>query len=398
MMTGVYDIAVIDLNGDGWKDLVTGRCGGTQIWIANPPSGLLFAYPQGLPDFLTSGQTTTFQVQVNGVGGSTVQPNSGTLFYSINGAAFTSVPMTVVSGNLYEATLPSTECTDIVKFYFTALSGTNVTFRDPPTAPNATYTAVSGQGTELALEEHFEGDVATWTVTSHASLTGGAWQTADPNGTLNAGSPASPENDAGNGADVQAFVTQNGAVGGAANAADVDNGPTWLTSPTIDLTGSDATISYDRWFYCEDAGSADADFLKVEVSNNNGATWVPVHSSGGTNGAWESDSFRVGEFVARTAQVRVRFWTSDSPNNSVTEAGIDNFKVDRLICGVPCVADIAQPANGAVDIDDLLTVINAWGPCVDPNNCLADIAPAGGNDQVDIDDLLMVINGWGACP
>ena len=30
--------------------------------------------------------------------------------------------------------------------------------------------------------------------------------------------------------------------------------------------------------------------------------------------------------------------------------------------------------------------------------CAADIAPSGGNDVVDVDDLLTVINAWGACP
>jgi hypothetical protein len=36
-------------------------------------------------------------------------------------------------------------------------------------------------------------------------------------------------------------------------------------------------------------------------------------------------------------------------------------------------------------------VINAWGECANPKNCPADI---DGNGAVDIDDLLLVINGW----
>jgi hypothetical protein len=53
--------------------------------------------------------------------------------------------------------------------------------------------------------------------------------------------------------------------------------------------------------------------------------------------------------------------------------------------------------NGAVDVDDLLAVINAWGNCPSPcpPHCSADIAPAGGNCIVNVDDLLMVINNWG---
>lgn len=74
-----------------------------------------------------------------------------------------------------------------------------------------------------------------------------------------------------------------------------------------------------------------------------------------------------------------------------------------VIPGAPtdtCPPDIVPlpTGDGIVDVNDLLAVINAWGPCADPNNCPADIAPSGGNDTVNVDDLLAVINGWGVCP
>jgi trimeric autotransporter adhesin len=49
--------------------------------------------------------------------------------------------------------------------------------------------------------------------------------------------------------------------------------------------------------------------------------------------------------------------------------------------------DVTQ--NGTIDVDDLLAVINAWGPCA---GCAADVT---GNGIVDVDDLLAVINNWG---
>lgn len=61
----------------------------------------------------------------------------------------------------------------------------------------------------------------------------------------------------------------------------------------------------------------------------------------------------------------------------------------------PCPADIN--GNGAVNVDDLLALINAWGPCPS-GNCPADIAPPGGNGIVNVDDLIKIINSWGACP
>jgi hypothetical protein len=63
-----------------------------------------------------------------------------------------------------------------------------------------------------------------------------------------------------------------------------------------------------------------------------------------------------------------------------------------------CPADIVD--SNSVDVDDLLAVINAWGPCpAPPNECPANIATAGkGPEAVDVNDLLAVINAWGACP
>ena len=36
-MTGTHDVAVFDINSDGWKDLVVGRCTSTWIWINVSP-------------------------------------------------------------------------------------------------------------------------------------------------------------------------------------------------------------------------------------------------------------------------------------------------------------------------------------------------------------------------
>jgi probable HAF family extracellular repeat protein len=49
--------------------------------------------------------------------------------------------------------------------------------------------------------------------------------------------------------------------------------------------------------------------------------------------------------------------------------------------------------DGTVNIDDLLAVIAAWGPCpAPPAACVADVVVDG---QVNIDDLLLVISNWG---
>jgi len=59
-----------------------------------------------------------------------------------------------------------------------------------------------------------------------------------------------------------------------------------------------------------------------------------------------------------------------------------------------CRGDIN--CNGVVNVDDLLGVINGWGPCgAPPPPCAGDVT---GNGVVNVDDLLGVINAWGKCP
>jgi hypothetical protein len=94
---------------------------------------------------------------------------------------------------------------------------------------------------------------------------------------------------------------------------------------------------------------------------------------------------------------------SDTPSLGIVTFG---FPFPPLLPPVqepmPCHGDIN--GTGAVNIDDLLLVINAWGSCSPPPaTCPADIAPwagggQGGNGTVNVDDLLAVINAWGSCP
>lgn len=65
------------------------------------------------------------------------------------------------------------------------------------------------------------------------------------------------------------------------------------------------------------------------------------------------------------------------------------FVFDVSIEAPACPADVT--GNGAVDVDDLLAVLAAWGTG-DP---AADIVPDG---IVNVDDLLVILASWGACP
>lgn len=404
----VYNVATFDIDGNGWRDVILGKgnpngghtVGSTQVFMNNGKPALTFTYPTGLPSALVPDIATTFNVQLNGVTGG-VPGAIARIFISVNGGGFAFTNMTPLGGNLFQATIPAQECPVSIRYYFTGVESVSATtIYNPPGAPVAgTYLVAASDSTQVIVNEAFEGGAGAWTVQNDLSLTSGTWAVAVPNGTWYEGLRAAPNLDA-TAAGTMAFVTQNGLVGDALGAADVDGGPTHLISPTIDLTNSNAVVSFNRWFYSNGL----TDVLQVSVSNNNGGSWVtvknikapPVYNWNGpgeyTQTAWKAESFQVGDYVTPTNQVRVRFTANDIAPVSFAEAGIDDVVVTKLICnvGTPCPADVNGSNN--VDIDDLLAVINAWGPCA---SCPADVNNSG---NVDIDDLLAVINAWGPCP
>ncbi|MBX3394477.1 MAG: VCBS repeat-containing protein [Phycisphaerae bacterium] len=338
---GTFEIEVFDLNGDGWNDLIVGHCAGTNIWINVPPTNLTFSYPDGLPGTLVPDEPTNFRVSVAGVG-ATPQGNTGRQYVSIDGGPFVETAMTQLQSNVYLANLPAVPCTSTARFYFSARTTTNQLITDPGNAPTTSYSALASLGTTTILDERFESPNPSWTVTNHPSLTGGAWERVNPNGTFfpdGSQTPAQPENDAGQPADeTMCYITQQYPGSGSSSNSDVDGGPTILTSPTFNIEGSDGIVSYARWLFCSDAANpAQRDPLVTEI-NNGTSGWVFVHQTFSTANFWEVVSFRVSDYVTPSATVQVRFSVAD-PGTSVTEAGIDNFKVLRILCPEPCTTN-----------------------------------------------------------
>lgn len=387
MLNGVHDFGIFDINGDTWLDLVVGRCTGTQVWVNAPPISMAFSYPDGLPEAtVLPNQEVEITVQFT-ANGDTLDPDSPTMYVSVNDGEFVSTPLTPISENQYGGTLPAVSCYETISFYFTAQMNGGLTFSDPSTAPGVTYGVMAATGTELLLSDTLEGDVSTWSVVNGGPISSGEWEHVDPIGTVSPvdGSLAAPQDDA-TPAGSMAFVTENGAVGGAASASDVDGGPTYLLSPTIDLQGVDAIISYSRWVY---SAFGIHDSLTTYVSNNGGTTWVTVDTSTATGSAWESFSFLASAYVEPTSNVRVRFGISDL-DGSLTEAGIDDFKVETIICeGTPCPADLN--GGGSVGAEDLALLLGAWGPNA------GHPADLNGNGTVGAEDLALLLGAWGAC-
>ncbi len=290
-----------------------------------------FALP---PGSLMPGQATPVSVQVDEKH-ATVNPSSVELMVSVDGGAFGAVAMAPAGQGQYLASIPAADCGAEVRYFVRAQTNDGRTFTGPLNAPAEFHRAVAGSGSTTVFEDNFQNNLG-WTV-SNTGLTAGAWARVVP--APNGGQGAAIGDADGSG---MAFVTGNGV------NEDVDGGPTRLLSPVIDLSAHpDADITYARWLLSLQAGT---DSLVVEVSNDNGTNWTTVETVGPSSGGWRSRTFRVSDFVAPTAQVRVRFSVTDAGNDSMTEAGVDAVLVSSPDCPAPCYADC--DGSGTLTIAD----------------------------------------------
>ncbi len=372
---------------DGTPNYAEINAGCTTKGVPGPELELIaFNFPAGRPDFIDPSAGASFPVQVVGLAG-TPNPGSGRLRYRIDGGAWTTVSMPQTSTNYYTAAIPAVECESSVDWYVYASAIGAGTFYSPSDAPASSYAAIGATDFINVYGATFESNSTGWTVTNDAALTSGAWERGNPTGTSTRGEPdAAAEGSV-------CFVTENGN-----GNFDIDGGCTTVTSPTFDASNGGTTVSYIRWFDNTGDGtgaSPNEDTMTVQVSSNNGATWVNAEVVGPATqntGGWIEHSFLVGDFVANTATCRVRFTACDTGSGSVVEAGLDDFRVTAVECAEPpaLLGDI----NGDCIVDgaDLGLLVSAWGT----NDPAADL---DGNGTVNGGDLGLQLGNFGAtCP
>ena len=59
---------------------------------------------------------------------------------------------------------------------------------------------------------------------------------------------------------------------------------------------------------------------------------------------------------------------------------------------VPVFGDLT--GDGIINVTDLLELINNWGECSNPKNCIGDL---NNDNVVNVSDLLVLIGGWSNC-
>jgi subtilisin family serine protease len=346
--------------------------------------------PDGIPELIPPDAPLVLNVRIRN-GSEVCVPGSGAVYFRFDGGEFASGPLSESGGEDFQAVLPAPACGDVPEFYFSAAGslGSVVYFPEAgASAPLTTRVAVRA----VLIDDNYESDLG-WTVWNDASLATGAWERGVP--VSSSGAPPADFDGSG-----QCYLTDN------VMNHDVDGGPTILTSPVLDASnGGELTMTYARWFSCDDILPPAQDFLDLAVSNDDGASWTLIGHYP-SDAAWVQESVRLSDYVVPTAQMRVRFSTMDQPNNSQTEAAIDAVQVVELYCHLANeIGDLNCDGQvNAFDIDPFVLALTSPETYATTfPNCdymLADANCDGAVNAFDIDAFVVCLTdgGCGACP
>ncbi|MFQ5500737.1 MAG: S8 family serine peptidase [Phycisphaerae bacterium] len=327
--------------------------------------GMSISFPNGLPTILNSGVIPVIDVRVSAIG-DTVVPGSPTVFYRYTGGAFVSAPLTLVAGDLYQATLPVINCGDSPDFYFSAEGAITGVIFQPANAPTSFFSAVVGEAVAI-FNDNFEFD-QLW-VPENLGAISGDWERGLPvNDPAWAYDPVSDFDGSG-----QCWLTQN-----QIGNTDVDNGAVRLTSPTIDMSIGNISINYAYYLYLTDTVGG-VDHMLVEINSNDGVgPWIEItrhDTNGGLN--WRTNTIDQATLdalgVVLTPTMKVRFTTNDADPQSINESGLDAFLVSSFGCGTIvgacCGADGSCTIREQANCMAIGGVYQGDGTSCTPNPC-----------------------------
>lgn len=132
------------------------------------------------------------------------------------------------------------------------------------------------------------------------------------------------------------FVTGSPPIGAPPQLGDVNNGTTTLTTPLMDLSAhTDPEIRFDLWSVHYRRDSLDTDSLRIDLSNDSGATWTSLLIEADGREGWRPMAYRVASYLNPTATMLMRVRVSDLRGLSLVNCAMDNFEVTGAPTSAP---------------------------------------------------------------
>lgn len=326
VVIGIHTHGGCQTNGSGANSGTAIEHPGLQFALANPRGvcapQISFEFPDGLPDMIQPSGGDTLVVTIEGEGPAEPVPGTG-LMHVNTGGGFMDVPLIEIGQNTYEVTFPASTCASTVLFYFSVETANGSIIDHPLDGASNPYQVMSAVDVTTSFADDFESDLG-WSVSGDA--VDGQWDRGVPIGGGDRGDPPTDADGSG-----RCYLTDN-----VDGNSDVDDGYTILTSPMLDASQGAPIVRYYRWYSNTTGGDPENDIFEVEVSDDNGASWVDLETVGPAgsevNGGWYQRSFALDGVIDATNSVRIRFMASDLAGGSVIEAGVDGFELLSVSC------------------------------------------------------------------
>jgi len=141
----------------------------------------------------------------------------------------------------------------------------------------------------------------------------------------------------------QVFMTGAPPYNAPIEQSDINGGVTTLTSPAMDLSSyNNPTIRFQLWPSYVPRDTIVDDSLRIELSNDDGRTWVTAAAREPGWGGWMDVSVFPRFLLNLTDRMKIRFRASDHRSNDLVFAAMDDFQVyDAGVSGVDEVTSVS---------------------------------------------------------